>query len=592
MLTAMLRAAAGRVSPGPTGSTVWRMTGDFINANAQGYTLGTGAAAWSGGGAASKGGAAYSTGANYNGSTWSAGASLVSAMSQGGYGGTSTAGIIAGGSSGGGASTTAMTYNGTSFTSTSAMSASCGNGSGGFGNQSAFLACGNTGATYPVTSTVYNGSAWSAGANMVTGRIDGGSVGTLSDGLLITGRDNVAGLLSNVQKYNGTAFSSATAFPVTKAYNFGVGSSSTACSSYAGSQGTAPAWQTSGYNFNGTAWSVSTAATCVNLYYPTGNGSTTSAVLQGGAQNAGNSNPVSTNNSQVLVNSSTITGGVWSGIGTPTLIRARAGGFGTISAAISAAGMTSPSGTASTSADSFNGTSWSAAAGTVPFAMQFMQGVGTSTAGGILMGLDINANAPKGNIFTYNGAAWTTGPANATAISRVTGFGTSTTACGVTCGYTAGGTIDQSTYKYNGTAWSTGNNNTLAAWAGAGGGSATAAFQCGGFNNASALQTWSSKYDGTTWTTSGNMAYARAYFGAAGSSSSSGVASGGTSTSAAVSPVPASEFNGTTWASKGYPSLSRINAWSTSSGATQSIANGGLNNISTVYCYNAEIYNP
>ena len=59
MLTHMLRAAAGNSTPAPTGPAVWSLTGNFINANVYGYSVGTGAAAWSGGGSATSGAAGY-----------------------------------------------------------------------------------------------------------------------------------------------------------------------------------------------------------------------------------------------------------------------------------------------------------------------------------------------------------------------------------------------------------------------------------------------------------------------------------------------------------------------------------------------------
>lgn len=211
--------------------TSWSAGGDLGTAVRTHYGCGTQSAGLSFGGYLSS---SVDITEEYNGSTWSTGGSLSTAR-QGISGcGTQTAGLSAGGY------TTAFVnvteeYDGTSWSSGGALGTSKSNG-GSCGTQSAGLYVGgNTGSITGVCEE-YNGTSWSAGGTLNTSRQRAGACGTQSDCLSAGG--DTGSVTGVTEIYNGTAWSSGNSLNTARQSLGATGTTSTALS-FGGTTGSA-----------------------------------------------------------------------------------------------------------------------------------------------------------------------------------------------------------------------------------------------------------------------------------------------------------------------------------------------------------------
>ena len=192
----------------------------------------------------------------------------------------------------------------------------------------------------------------------------------------------------------------------------------------------------------------------------------------------------------------------------------RGGGFGaqgTQTAAFVSGGNgagTSPAAGLLTTAEEYNGTSWSDG-GDMP-ATKFSHGsLGTQTAGLAFSGktgTNVNTDVTSVNTtYEYDGSSWTAGGNYGIANNGMAGFGTQTAGVGVGGNYPA----SAATYEYDGSSWTAGNNLPGARRNHGSFGTLTAGAICGGYSPSAGTLSQTLKYDGTSWTESVNLTTGR-----------------------------------------------------------------------------------
>jgi hypothetical protein len=209
----------------------------------------------------------------------------------------------------------------------------------------------------------------------------------------------------------------------------------------------------------------------------------------------------------------------------------RAGGFGaqgTQTAGLVSAGnggSTSPAAGLLTTAEEYNGTSWSDG-GDMP-ATKFSHGsLGTQTAGLAFAGktgTNVNTDVSATNTtFEYDGSSWTAGGNYGISNNSMAGFGTQTAGVGV------GGNSPASaaTYEYDGSSWTAGNNVPSTRRSMGAFGILTAGAICGGYSPSAGTLSETLTYDGTNWASSADLATGRNGLGGSGTQSA-GIAAGG-----------------------------------------------------------------
>ena len=151
----------------------------------------------------------------WDGTNWTAGGSLATLRYGNFSGGIQTAAVIAGGSGPGTQFDDTEEYNGSSWTTVTNMPANQGNGISGADSQTdMYCVSGSPGNL--TTSVVYDGTNWTAGASLSGDgrRGSGGAMATSSGpGFITCGETATVNPITTTEEWNGTAFSSSTACP-------------------------------------------------------------------------------------------------------------------------------------------------------------------------------------------------------------------------------------------------------------------------------------------------------------------------------------------------------------------------------------------
>jgi len=218
----------------------------------------------------------------YNGSSWSATNPLTRIGDNWTGCGTQTAGLGVGGYLTPGVSDGSQEYDGTNWTAGGTMSTARYN-SGSFGILTAGVTVGGGGAS-PVgvridTTEHYNGSAWTVvPGTLNTARRVVNCCGIQTAGVAVGG--NAAGdtIVANVEEYDGSTWTNATAYPA--ALNgMGVAGTLTAGLSFGGF----PGYTTDTFGYDGTSWSTRPAlATARAFVAPASAGTSASTLCAGG----------------------------------------------------------------------------------------------------------------------------------------------------------------------------------------------------------------------------------------------------------------------------------------------------------------------
>ena len=194
--------------------------------------------------------------------------------------------------------------------------------------------------------------------------------------------------------------------------------------------------------------------------------------------------------------------------------------LGVQTAAFACGGRTPPPDTGSTTVESYNGSSWTAAP-SLNSARTYLAGVGTTTAGLVAMGA--NPRSTASNLAEeYNGSSWSAVNTNGTTRRTVGAGGIQTSAL-----YFGGSPTPAATEEYDGTNWTAGGSLGTGRYFTSGSSNApgnSAVFAIGGNTGSSTGAT--EGYDGTSWSTRPSLATARHALAGAGTASAA-LAAGG-----------------------------------------------------------------
>ena len=405
----------------------------------------------------------------WNGSAWSEQSNMSNDHAYTSGFGTQTAGAIAGGNSptpGGKGQTNVEHYNGSSWTAGGALPA-VNRSNGSFGTQTAGVNCGglsdNPGATVYNTTFEYDGSSWTASGNLATATRSHGTAGTQTVGLAYGGTSSPGPYLTTTQKYDGST------------------------------------WSTS-------PGSLGTAVTNVNGTLGTG----TAAISNGGYNTAWTNQAEEYN-----ISTNAITAAAWSSGGTYPYAAANTASLGPATAMLTCGGNNSGP-TKQTTVNLYNGTSYSAETG-IPSATN---GMGSGKGGTETAGLIFGGSAPGGNTtatILYNGSSWTSGGALSTARRNLGGLGISTAALAF------GGqepSYSTATEEYGGSSWTSGGALPAARRNATGVGSQTAGLVLAGQSPPGAGINTSFTYNGTSYSGGPTMVNSRSDAAASGPNSS------------------------------------------------------------------------
>ena len=444
---------------------------------------------------------------HYDGTSWSPGGNLPTSIYLPGNqaAGTLTAGLVFGGDTGPGSSfpTASYEYNGSTWGSGGSTNTARSFGAGSGTQTAAFFACGTTPPFSPSNDSVhfeqYDGSSWTTGPNLNTARISTAAGGDTTAGLVFGGEVRPGPAVTNkLETWDGTSWTLSPATMGTARMGSGraLGTGSNTANIASGGYTSTPVTTTEEYNksiniITAAAWS-SAPTLPESRYTNAGAGTSTAALNWGGVS------PTSSTTAEYDGSSWTTGGSYPKGV-------ASHGGTGLQTAALSVGGLNPASPPAYNDSFEYNGTSWGSPQ-TYPqygFGTR-VWGIQTSaiaTGGG-------NYPAPTYNTTTansYNGTSWSGETAFSTLRSFHTNGGANDTEGIIMGGRSAPGTetaIDN-TEEYNGTSWTSGGNYLTVNKECAGWGIQTDLMQAGG--SVPAATATCAIYDGTAWATTASL---------------------------------------------------------------------------------------
>ena len=350
----------------------------------------------------------------YDGTNWTTVANMNTArQGMGSFGDSSTA-TGTGGTTGSN-STATETWDGTSWSTSPATLATarafygdCGCGS----STNGIVAGGSSTATVAITEE-YNKStntitaaAWGTGGAMNTGRSLMGSFGTRTAAVGVAGLKNPYATYSNdTEKYDGTSWTASGNYPQS-IYSVGSAGTSTAGLAFGGHL-PGPSSSNTTCEFDGSTW--------------TAQGSPGNVPVSGGYSNGFGTQTAAIANLPGASTTIAYDGSSWTAYGSPgNMNTGRLDGYGqngTSTAGLVVAGRTAPGPTNTTNTEEWNGSTWSAS-GAYPTAMVFVQSNGTQTAAAGAGGDKMPGEAAQTTTCTYDGSTWATAPNLGTAVSR------------------------------------------------------------------------------------------------------------------------------------------------------------------------------
>ena len=216
----------------------------------------------------------------YNGTSWSAGGSMLFIGAYQSQGGTQSAAWMAGGRAEGSGTnrTDAALYDGTSWSATGSLQTGMWLGQG-FGLQSAGVCCGGNDGSFSDTTEEFDGTSWSAVNNMLSTRGEGVATGILSAGLTMGGEAAPGGLTSS-EEYDGTSWSAGGTVPYNGTKGQGGTGLQTASLMWGGATNL-----TTNVQYDGTTWSFVSPLIIGRQSLSAGAGSTTAGLVAGGRSN-------------------------------------------------------------------------------------------------------------------------------------------------------------------------------------------------------------------------------------------------------------------------------------------------------------------
>ena len=405
----------------------------------------------------------------WNGSSWSTKNSMNTFRQNAGTGGTTTAGIVFGGS-GPPANANTETWDGTNWTEVGDLNTAKTDIGGGVGTSTAALsASGN-----PATTEQWDGSSWTEVSDLNTSRQNSGKVGLYTSALCVSGQ-NPSTYLANVESWDGTSWTEVSDVSAARGYIGGATiSGGNATGIVAGGAGPG----SPGLLSSTEIWSAP---------------ATFNQIQQG----------------QLFFNSTTnafketitdIPGATWASapnLNTPGTNAAGATA-GTQTAAMIFAGDRP---TRVTITEQFNGSSWTEV-GDLNTGRNSLGGAGTSTSA---LGFGGGAPGYTGATESWNGSAWTE-VADLNQIRQTTGAGPSNSSALAAGGYDPSA-VTGHTEEWGGSSWTTKASMNTARYTINNTGTATALISAGGITPPHRAQVES--WDGSAWTEVGDLNVAK-----------------------------------------------------------------------------------
>jgi hypothetical protein len=352
-------------------------------------------------------------------------------------------------------------------------------------------------------------NAWSSGGNLITAKYETAGFGTQTAAVMAAGCIPPANASTDVQEYNGTGFSTATAYPEKMRNGAGCGTE-TAGLAFGGRRDSAPSGSNAPLSltaeYDGSSWTTG-GSMGAGRYGLGAAGTQTAAVGFAGyiASNSPFVPPAGDSNRTEEYN-----GTAWTTGNTMGTARYRLAGNGTQTAALGAGGYVYPSTTNNTETEEYDGTNWTSG-GALPEGKKGPRSWGAQTDAVLTGGSKPPSNTAITATINYDGSSWSSNPASLATGRMQMGASTGTSAdtAVISGGQNSGASAVLSvTEEYNrsvnvitGAAFSSGGNMTEAKSNVADGGTATAAVAgAGQKNNPDSSPTASNEYDGTTWT--------------------------------------------------------------------------------------------
>ena len=473
----------------------------------------------------------------WNGSSWSTVNSMNTFRQNAGTAGSTTAGLVFGGTAPG-ANANTESWDGTNWTEVADLNTAKSDIGGGCGVQTAALSASGS----PVTTEQWDGSSWTEVTEINTPRQNSGKAGLYTSALCISGQ-NPSTYLANVEAWDGTAWTEVSDVATARGYVGGMSPTGSAGSSdaiIAGGSGSSLSAATE-------VWTTSSSFTQINLgqvYYNSGSNA-------------------------FKVTTQSLPTGTWASGGALNTARYQIGGDGSSTAAIVAGGDVYPaSPRAGAITEIYNGSTWTEV-NDVNHANQAVTNFGTTTSSIYVAGANPTTYAES-----WNGSNWTEITTINSARSEATGTGTST--AGILIGGGTPGGKSTLTELWNGSAWTeTTDINTARSTRSSG--IQTSALIVGGETPGGYIANCE-LWNGTSWTETTDINTARKENGVAAENSSSALTYGGNSP-----PITSNTeaWNGSTWTEvNNYPTANRYlgNAGS----ATAALGFGGFGSPTTI----------
>ena len=459
-----------------------------------------------------------------------------------GSAGSQTANLIFGGTLPPGASSATEEYNGSGWANGGAFG-SAGYAVRGMGTQTAALSAGLFPPSgFNASCYEYDGSSWTAGGSLPAVRGSMGTAGTQTAGLAFGGSTGPAFVNTgnSTYEYDGSSWTAGNNLGTARTYlaGFGIQTAGAGCGGYTGS----PAVTTSSAateEYDGTNW-TSSGNMSGNIARHMTSGTQTAGLTFAGKQNPGDT---------ALSSAQKYDGATWS-TSPATLGTANFNGggspSGTQTSALNTEGGTSPF-PASTEEFNISFNATTAAAWASGGSLNTGRTLGGSAITSGTSGIVFGGSAPyTGKTESYDGSAFSeTGDMN-TARGYLSGFGTSTAAVAAG-GYNAPNNPQSLVEEWNGSAWSEETNLPAARKSAGNCGTLTAGLVMGGATAqpyGPNIVNTTFEYDGSSWTTSGTLPEAKGQAASGGTQTASfyagGRINGGRSAKTAF-------YNGSSW---------------------------------------------
>ena len=411
--------------------------------------------------------------------------------------------------------------------------------------------------------------AWSSGGSLITAKYETAGFGTQTAAVMAAGCIPPANASTDVQEYNGTGFSTATAYPEKMRNGAGCGTE-TAGLVFGGRRDSAPSGSNAPLSltaeYDGSSWTTG-GSMGAGRYGLGAAGTQTAAVGFAGyiASNSPFVPPAGDSNRTEEYN-----GTAWTTGNTMGTARYRLAGNGTQTAALGAGGYVYPSTTNNTETEEYDGTNWSSG-GALPEGKKGPRSWGAQTDAVLTGGSKPPSNTAITATINYDGSSWSSNPASLATGRMQMGAstGTSTDSAVISGGQNSGASAVLSvTEEYNrsvnvitGAAWAAGGSlNTARGLLASAGTTQSAMLGAGGYSPpAPSSNTWAivEEYNGSTWSEVNNIPAIKSRFRGAGTQTAAATFGGFTPLGPNTNYNTTEKYDGTNWTTSGTMSTPR-----------------------------------